>query len=103
MMPNSWFINTSRGEIVDERALLEALESGRLAGAALDVLCGESAAGMGTHPLVAYSRKHGNLILTPHIGGCTVESVEKTEWFLANRVYTLLTQGNPAFSPSLPM
>jgi len=90
MKPGAWFINTSRGELVDEPALLEALRSGRLAGAALDVLCDESVQGMGHHPLVAYARTHHNLIMTPHIGGCTLESMEKTELFLAERLLTLL-------------
>jgi D-3-phosphoglycerate dehydrogenase len=91
MKPGAWFINTSRGELVDEKALLEALQSGRLTGAALDVVCGESpSGGMRNHPLVAYTREHENLIITPHIGGCTAESMEKTESFLADCLVTLL-------------
>jgi D-3-phosphoglycerate dehydrogenase len=90
MQQGAWLVNTSRGELVDEAALLAALRSRRLAGAALDVLCEESFAGMGDHPLVAYARDHDNLIITPHIGGCTVESMAKTEAFLADRLRTLL-------------
>jgi D-3-phosphoglycerate dehydrogenase len=85
MKEGAWFINTSRGELVDESTLLDALRSGRLAGAALDVLCEENPNGMGSHSLVAYAREYGNLIITPHIGGCTVESMEKTELFLAEK------------------
>jgi D-3-phosphoglycerate dehydrogenase len=88
MKAEAWFINTSRGELVDEEALLDTLRSRQLAGAAVDVLCGERSEGMAEHPLVAYAREHDNLIITPHIGGCTLESMEKTEVFLAEKLYT---------------
>lgn len=90
MKSGSWFINTSRGELVDETALLAALSTKRLAGAALDVLSDESSAGMSNHPLVAYARTHDNLLITPHIGGCTLESMEHTEEFLAEKVICFL-------------
>jgi D-3-phosphoglycerate dehydrogenase len=86
MRKGALFINTGRGELVDEAALLSALESGHLGGAALDVLAGEDPAGMAGHPLVRYAREHKNLVLTPHIGGNTRESFEKTEVFLADRL-----------------
>jgi D-3-phosphoglycerate dehydrogenase len=89
----AWFINTARGELVDESALLSALETGRLAGAALDVLARESSTGMGEHPLVRYARTHCNLLITPHIGGCTYESVQKTEEFLAGKLVWALSAG----------
>ena len=72
--------------MVEEAALLEALQSGRLVGAALDVVEGEPAVGA-SHPLVAYARAHDNLLSTPHLGGNTRESFEKTEIFLAQRVH----------------
>jgi D-3-phosphoglycerate dehydrogenase len=85
MKPSAVLINTSRGGIVDDRALLTALEQRRLAGAALDVLDGEPQIGA-DHPLVQYAREHDNLIIVPHIGGNTVESFAKTEVFLAHKV-----------------
>lgn len=85
MKPGAWFINTARGELIDEAALLEALRSGRLAGAAVDVLTGEQE-GVADNRLAAWVREHDNLIVTPHIGGCTGESMKKTEIFLARRV-----------------
>jgi D-3-phosphoglycerate dehydrogenase len=91
MKPSAWFINTARGELVDEFALLDALQSGQLAGAALDVLCGERSTGMADHPLVSYAREHGNLLITPHVGGCTEESMEKTEVFLAGKLCASLS------------
>ena len=90
MKPGAWFVNTARGELVDEAALLDALRSGRLAGVALDVLSDERATGMGHHPAVVYAREHGNLLITPHIGGCTEESMEKTELFLAEKLCAVL-------------
>jgi D-3-phosphoglycerate dehydrogenase len=90
MKPNSWFVNTSRGELVDEVALLDALRRGQIAGAALDVLSQEDSSGMAGHPLVQYARDHDNLLITPHIGGCTIESIEKTENFIAKQIAAFL-------------
>jgi D-3-phosphoglycerate dehydrogenase len=92
MKPGAFFVNTSRGELVDEAALLTALEGGHVRGAALDVLANESSSGMGDHPLVEYARSHGNLLLTPHIGGCTAESMQKTERFMAQQLLEALRQ-----------
>jgi D-3-phosphoglycerate dehydrogenase len=78
------FLNTSRGELVEEAALLDALGSGKLAGVALDVIANEH--DVATSPILQYARSHSNLIVTPHIGGCTRESMEKTEVHLAEMV-----------------
>jgi D-3-phosphoglycerate dehydrogenase len=79
--PGSYLLNTARGELVDEEALLEMLITGHLAGAALDVLDGEFAPGfqVADHPLAAYARVHDNLLLTPHIGGSTIDAWRETE------------------------
>ena len=82
-------VNTARGGIVDEAALIEALERGQLAGAALDVLDGEPDI-TASHPLVAYAQTHPQVLIVPHIGGNTRESFEKTECFLAGRVLEAL-------------
>ena len=68
MKPAAWLINTSRGPIVDERALVAALESRRIAGAALDVYDQEPLPA--DHPL----RRLENVVLTPHLGYVTVEN-----------------------------
>jgi len=69
MKPGSYFLNTARETLVDERALSDALASGHLAGAALDVVDPQDAPG--PHPLL----RHPNVVLTPHIGGATHETL----------------------------
>lgn len=64
-------INTSRGEIIDEDALIEALRSGKLMGAGLDVLSVEPPSL--NNPLL----KMENVVITPHIGGTTIEAFER--------------------------
>lgn len=86
MKVGSVFINTSRGELVDEFALAEALESGHLAGAALDVVDAEHAPTPSRERLIQFARNSNRLILTPHIGGNTIESTERTELFLAEKL-----------------
>ena len=78
MKPGVYFINTSRGEIVDEDALIEALESGRVAAAGVDVISGEQAPDLRNHKLIRYAKTHDKLIVTPHIAGLTVDSETKT-------------------------
>ncbi len=89
LKPTSVLINTSRGAVVDSAALLSALQTGKLSGAALDVIEGEPHIDA-SHPLIAYARTHDNLIIVPHIGGNTTESFEKTEVFLAEKVVRML-------------
>ena len=92
MKPEAVLVNTSRGGVLDEEALLEALAEGRIAGAALDVLEGEPDIAA-AHPVLRYARAHANLIVVPHIGGRTAESLEKTELFLAWKVAARLAAG----------
>jgi D-3-phosphoglycerate dehydrogenase / 2-oxoglutarate reductase len=88
MKPGALLVNTARGEIVDEAALLRALEEGRLAGAALDVLAGDSAWDGRVpdgHPLVEYARCNENLVITPHVGGYGRRSIQRTRAFVTKR------------------
>ena len=83
MKPGSYLVNTARGAIVNEQALLEALNSGYLAGAAVDVYADEYKSNfvskLGQSPLVEYAKIHDNLILTPHYAGATVDAWEMTQ------------------------
>ncbi|MGN0193954.1 MAG: NAD(P)-dependent oxidoreductase [Pseudoramibacter sp.] len=73
MHPGSYFVNTARGELVDDGALIEALKTGRLAMAGLDTLDGEPV--QKDHPLLNQSEAvERKLIFSPHIGGITRQS-----------------------------
>jgi len=71
--PGAILINTSRGAVVDEGALLEGLLNGRIAAAGVDVLDGEP--DIADHPLAVYARTHENLLITPHCGGFSPDAV----------------------------
>jgi D-3-phosphoglycerate dehydrogenase len=74
MKPGAVLINTSRGAIINEKALLKALEEGQIGGVGLDVIDGEWQKDLQKHPLIAYAGQHENLVITPHIGGVTDDS-----------------------------
>ena len=76
-------VNTARGELLDTDALVDLLESGHLAAAALDTLDGEYDPDFGrafaSSRIANYARSHHNLIVTPHIGGSTFDAWSETE------------------------
>ena len=76
MRPGSYFVNTSRGELVDDAALIQALQSGRIAMAGLDTLDHEPV--RADHPLLCQPREVAERILfSPHIGGITASSFRR--------------------------
>jgi D-3-phosphoglycerate dehydrogenase len=87
MKAGSYLINTSRGGVVDEGALLEALKSGRLGGAALDVREVEPPTTRGELETLA------NVILTPHVGAFTVEAQTRTFEAVGEDLDRLLSGG----------
>lgn len=89
-------INTSRGKIIDENALLNALKKDLISGAALDVLASETIKEnpLRDNPLVKYARKHNNLLITPHLGGSTTEALKKSSLYVAQRIKEILETSN---------
>ena len=83
MKNNFFLINTSRGEIIDWKAVLKYLKNKKLRGVAMDVFDGEFKEdfkkNIHDHPFLNYAKKNDNVILTPHIGGSTIESWQMTE------------------------
>ena len=80
-------VNAARGGIIDEEALFEALESGQVAGAALDVFVEEPPPA--DHPLVS----HPNVICTPHLGASTGQAQLNVSTAIARQVAEFLTNG----------
>lgn len=90
LMPEgSFLINVARGLLVDEDALLAALRSGHLAGAALDVFDPEPP--MTNHPLFT----HPNTICTPHMGSYTTASVERMQVMACEQIAMVLRGERP--------
>lgn len=95
MKPTAFLVNTARGRIVDEDALIEALQQRRIAGAGLDVYRGE--------PPVTYSPdpdprffQLDNVILTPHLGGATEESLANIARLTAQALVAMIRGEVPA-------
>lgn len=88
MKRTAYLINTSRGPVVDEAALAEALENKRIAGAALDVFEAEPK----VHPALVARR---DVILTPHIASASVETRTKMAVMAANNVVALFDGKRP--------
>ncbi|UQU68704.1 phosphoglycerate dehydrogenase [Couchioplanes caeruleus] len=100
MREGSLFLNLSRGIVVDHVALREALTSGHLAGAAVDVFPKEPK-GRGDE-FVSELRGLANVILTPHIGGSTEEAQADIGDFVANKLVHFVEEGNTTLSVNLP-
>jgi glyoxylate reductase len=92
MKCSAYLINTSRGQVVDERALVKALRRKWIAGAALDVFEKE--------PITKDSRllKFDNVVLVPHIGSASIQTREKMAEVAANNILNVLKGGRPLYA-----
>jgi D-3-phosphoglycerate dehydrogenase / 2-oxoglutarate reductase len=100
MRPRSLFLNLSRGFVVDYDALREHIESGHLAGAAVDVFPVEPA--KKGDPFESPLRGLPNVILTPHIGGSTEEAQEDIGRFVGSKLRDYVQHGSTTLSVNLP-
>ncbi|WP_366927712.1 phosphoglycerate dehydrogenase [Brevundimonas sp.] len=100
MKEGALFLNLSRGHVVNIGALAQAIQGGRIGGAALDVFPEEprTNADPFDSPLMGLK----NVILTPHIGGSTEEAQEAIAEFAAERLLGYLNRGDTTFSVNLP-
>jgi D-3-phosphoglycerate dehydrogenase len=96
MKPKVAIVNCARGEIIVENDLLTALDSGKVAAAALDVFSAEPLPA--EHPF----RKHPNIILTPHLGASTQEAQEKCGIEVAEVIAGYLVTGEVRNAVNLP-
>ena len=90
MKPSINIVNTSRGGVVNEVELLDYIKTSKIAGYATDVLYGEPL--IQNHSLIQYASKNNNVLITPHIAGNTLESIEKTENFVAKKLYDIINE-----------
>ncbi|ENM5741126.1 D-3-phosphoglycerate dehydrogenase [Vibrio metoecus] len=100
MKPGSIFINAARGTVVDIPALCSALESGHIAGAAIDVFPEEPASNK--EPFESPLMKFDNVILTPHVGGSTQEAQENIGIEVAGKLAKYSDNGSTLSSVNFP-
>ena len=100
MKPGAFLINNARGTVVDVNALSEALRSGHLAGAAVDVFPKEPSSN--EEPFISPLRGLSNVILTPHIGGSTLEAQRDIARSVSTRLIRLMNNGNTDTAVNFP-
>ena len=84
----AFIINTARGELVDEKVIAEMIENQKIKGYATDVIQNEDLwqKDISNHPLVKLAKQGYNVLLTPHIAGCTIDAMKATELVLAKYI-----------------
>ncbi len=100
MKPGAYLINNARGSVVDIAALAEAIKSGQIGGAALDVFPYEPATG--EEPFASEVRGLPNVILTPHIGGSTQEAQAQIAEDVAGKLLKFVNVGTTTGAVNVP-
>jgi D-3-phosphoglycerate dehydrogenase / 2-oxoglutarate reductase len=100
MKKGSYLVNLSRGHVVDIKALKDALESGHIAGTAIDVFPEEPK--NNDEPFVSELIGMKNTILTPHIGGSTLEAQQNIARFVPGKIMEYINTGNTYNSVNFP-
>jgi D-3-phosphoglycerate dehydrogenase len=100
MKKGAYLLNLSRGHVVDIKALKKALDSGHLAGAAIDVFPEEPK--NNNEPFVSELIGTRNTILTPHIGGSTLEAQQNIARFVPGKIMDYINTGNTFNSVNFP-
>ena len=90
MKKGVYFINTSRGDVVDEDVFIKYLMNGKIKAAGVDVISDELTGDKNEHPLVKYAKSNDNLIITPHIAGLTFDSERKAQTAAYNAIKEFL-------------
>lgn len=85
-------VNTSRGKLIDEDALLEALRRGKIGGFGADVIVGEWRDDLDQHPLIQYARDHDHVVIVPHLGGVTHESQALSHLFVVEKLAGIIRE-----------
>ena len=79
-------VNTSRGAVIKEDDFVNAIKSGKVGAAGLDVIEGEWRQDLENHPLIQLAREHECVVIVPHLGGVTFESQTMSLQFVADRL-----------------
>lgn len=90
LMKDKYFVNTARGELVDEESLIEAIRNGFLRGVATDVIASENNIN-NAHSWIELTERN-NVIVTPHIAGATWTSMRTTEEFIVSKLLKILPE-----------
>lgn len=88
-MKDKYFINTARGELTDETELTELAGKGHFKGLAVDVIQSEQGSQKNLDGLLKAADRF-NVLITPHIGGATYTSMERTELFMTSKLFKLM-------------
>ena len=102
MKDESYFINTSRGELVNENDLINAIKSKKIQGAALDVLKNDSISEKKINKknmlkIINFSKSSNKLMILPHLGGATYDSIKIARKIIFDKLRILLKKNNFIF------